>query len=54
VENISKQMLNVLVSQLGHKTNDAKRMIDEAVKRNRTISTFEELFEEVYRGVDNK
>ncbi len=52
MEDISKQMLNVLVSQLGHKTNDAKRMIAEAVKRNRTISTFEELFEEVYRGVD--
>ena len=53
MEDISKQMLNVLVSQLGHKTNDAKRMIAEAIKRNRTISTFEELFEEVYRGTNN-
>ena len=50
MEDISKQMLNVLVSQLGHKTNDAKHMISEAVKRNSSISTFEELFEEVYRG----
>lgn len=49
-EDISTQMLNVLVSQLGHKGNDAKRMIAEAVKRNKNISTFEELFEEVYRG----
>ena len=49
-EDISTQMLNVLVSQLGHKGNDAKRMIAEAVKRNRNISTFEELFKEVYRG----
>ena len=50
MEDISKQMLNVMVSQLGHKANDAKRMIAEVVKRNKTISTFEELFEEVYRG----
>jgi len=45
----SKQVLNLLVSQLGHKTMDAKRMIADAMKRNSSISTPEELFEEVYR-----
>ncbi len=45
----SKQVLNLLVAQLGHKTMDAKRMIADAMKRNSSISTPEELFEEVYR-----
>ena len=46
----SKQVLDVLVEQLGHKTVDARRMIDDAMKRNRGISSPEELFDEVYRG----
>jgi len=49
-EDISKQVLDVLVVQLGHRVADAKRMIAEAVQRNRAITTPEELFEEVYRG----
>lgn len=49
-EDISKQVLDVLVVQLGHRAADAKRMIAEAMKRNRAITTPEELFEEVYRG----
>jgi len=49
---LTQQVMEVLVTQLGHKTVDAKRMIQEAMKRNRTISTAEELFEEVYRGDD--
>ena len=44
------QVLRVLVDQLGHKTSDAKQMIAQALNRNRSISTPEELFEEVYRG----
>lgn len=47
-----QRVMEVLVTQLGHKTVEAKRMIQEAMKRNRTISTAEELFEEVYRGDD--
>jgi Holliday junction DNA helicase RuvA len=39
-----------MVNQLGHRMADAKRMIAEAFKRSSTISTPEELFEEVYRG----
>lgn len=40
----------VLVEQLGHKLADAKRMIAEALDRNRNITSPEELFEEIYRG----
>ena len=50
VEDFSKQVLDVLVIQLGHKITDAKKMIAQAMKRNSAIATPEELFEEVYRG----
>ncbi len=50
VEDFSKQVLDLLVIQLGHKITDAKKMIAEAMKRNSAIATPEELFEEVYRG----
>lgn len=43
-------VIEVLVSQLGHKISDARRLVAEALDRNRTIITPEELFEEVYRG----
>jgi len=49
-EDFSKQVLDLLVIQLGHRTIDAKKMIAEAMKRNSAIATPEELFEEVYRG----
>lgn len=45
-----EMVLEVLVSQLGHKPADAGRMIDEAMERNKNISTPETLFDEVYRG----
>jgi holliday junction DNA helicase RuvA len=50
VEDISEQVLGVLINQLGHKPKDAKQMIAEALKRNHAISSPEDLFEEVYRG----
>ncbi len=50
VEDFSKQVLEVMVKQLGHKTADARQMIAKAMKRNESISTAEELFDEVYRG----
>lgn len=50
VENLHEQVLDVLVNQLGHKMPDAKKMVMEAMHRNSSISTPEELFEEVYRG----
>jgi Holliday junction DNA helicase RuvA len=48
-EDVAKQVVDVLVSQLGHRVADANRMVAEALKRNNAISTPEELFEEVYR-----
>ena len=50
IEDFSSQVFDVLTDQLGHKAPDAKRMIAEAMKRNSSILTPEELFEEVYRG----
>jgi Holliday junction DNA helicase RuvA len=49
-EDLSKQVMDVLVGQLGHRISDAKQMVAAAMKRNSAISTPEELFEEVYRG----
>ncbi len=50
VEDLSKNVLEVLIGQLGYRTKEAKLMITDAMKRNTDISTPEELFEEVYRG----
>lgn len=47
---VTAQVLDVLVSQLGYKASDAKRLVSEALQRNSKIATPEELFEEVYRG----
>ncbi|MEJ2657025.1 MAG: OB-fold domain-containing protein [Desulfobacterales bacterium] len=44
VEDLSQQVLDVLVEQLGYKTTAAKQMIIDAMKRNTAISTPEELF----------
>jgi len=44
------QVFEVLVNQLGHKAADAKLMIKKALERKPSISTPEELFDEVYRG----
>ncbi len=50
VEDFRKEVEDVLVNQLGHKLLEARKMIDEAMKRNPRIASSEELFEEVYRG----
>jgi len=50
VEDLAQQVLDVLVDQLGYHKKEAKQMIIDAMERNSTISTPEELFEEVYRG----
>lgn len=49
-EDVAKQVMDVLVVQLGHRVSDAKRMIAAAMQRNSAITTSEELFEEVYRS----
>lgn len=50
VEDVAEQVLDVMVRQLGHRMADAKRLVNEALKRNPAIATPEALFEEVYRG----
>ena len=50
IEDITKPVLDVLTTQLGHKVADARRMVQEAMQRNPAITTPEALFEEVYRG----
>jgi Holliday junction DNA helicase RuvA len=50
IEDFRKEVEDVLVRQLGHKLIEARKMIEEAMKRNPRISSSEELFEEVYRG----
>ena len=49
-EDFKIEVENVLVTQLGHKVGEARRMIQDAMTRRPAISTSEELFEEVYRG----
>jgi Holliday junction DNA helicase RuvA len=49
-EDFIKPVLEVLIDQLGHKPADAKRMINEALKRDTGITSPEALFDEVYRG----
>ena len=52
VEDFSNQVFEVLVNQLGHKAAEARRMISDAMAHNPSISTPEELFEEIYRGAE--
>jgi holliday junction DNA helicase RuvA len=53
VEDFIYPVLDVLITQLGHKTTDAKKMIKEALQRDKSISTPEGLFDEVYKGSIN-
>jgi len=49
-EDFVKQVVSVLVDQLGHKMTQAREMVDSALKRKPLISNPEDLFDEVYRG----
>lgn len=53
-DDFQEMVYDVLISQLGHKPVDARRMISEALERNASITTPEELFDEVYRGELNR
>ncbi len=46
---IGQQVEDVLIDQLGHSQASAKRMIKEAFERDTTISTPEELFDEIFQ-----
>lgn len=49
-EDFKTEVEAVLVSQLGHRQTEARKLIQEAMERRPSISSSEELFEEVYRG----
>lgn len=48
-KDISKQVADVLVEQLGHSTASARRMIHEALKKNPDIDSAERLFDAIYQ-----
>ncbi|MCG6910949.1 MAG: Holliday junction DNA helicase RuvA [Deltaproteobacteria bacterium] len=48
-EEVERQVIDVLVRQLGHKLTEARQLVNRAIQNNRAITTPEELFEEVYR-----
>lgn len=49
VEDFRDEVMEVLTKQLGHRSPEARRMVEEAMRRRPEISTAEELFQEVYR-----
>lgn len=51
LKEISRQVEDVLMDQLGHSTASAKRLIKEAFDRNPAIETAEALFDEIYQEV---
>ncbi len=44
-----EEVLEILTRQLGHPPTEARRMVQEALRRNPLVSSAEELFQEVYR-----
>lgn len=54
LEDVSGQVLSVLIDQLGYRIADARRMIAEAMKRKPEISSPEALFDEVLRGTKSE
>lgn len=49
IEDFKDEVLDVLTVQLGHRQIEARRMVDEAMRRRPEITSAEELFQEVYR-----
>ena len=47
-QDIAQKVMDVLIERLGYKASEAKQMIADALERNSSISTPEELFNEVY------
>ena len=51
VENeISQEVVKVLISQLGYKISEARRLVAEALTRKQNPATPEDLFDEIFRG----
>lgn len=49
LEDIARQVADVLVEQLGHSPASARRLINEAIRRNSNIASPEALFDEIYQ-----
>ncbi len=49
-EAIVQEVNSALVEQLGYRAAEARKTVEEALKRNSAIATAEELFEEIFRG----
>ncbi len=49
-QDFKEEVVDVLVTQLGHTRIEAQRMVQSAIARKPDVSSAEELFEEVYRG----
>jgi Holliday junction DNA helicase RuvA len=45
-----EEVMELLTGQLGHRAAEARRMVDDALRRNPAIASAEALFEEVYRA----
>lgn len=45
-----EEVIAVLTGQLGHGSGEARRMVEEALRRDPRITSAEELFQEVYRA----
>jgi Holliday junction DNA helicase RuvA len=46
---LARSVQDVLVRQFGHTPQEAQRLVSEALRRQPSISSMEELFQEVYR-----
>ena len=49
-ESLRELVWEVLVKQLGHRPSEASQLIAEAFRRRPSITSAEELFDEIYRG----
>lgn len=45
-----QQVFDVLVGRMGHRSSEARRMIEDALERNPAIQSADTLIEEVYKG----
>ncbi len=48
-EDFTAEVIEVLTRQLGHRSAEARRMVEEAKRRRPALTSAEELFQEVYR-----
>jgi len=49
-EGLRELVWEVLTKQLGHRPSEASQLITDALRRRPTVTTPEELFDEIYRS----